>query len=99
MTSTVHQVNGNPTQRSSAGSTIFACRISPASFRALYNLCEPNFASDFHRQPGGLGRKEFFADAFAAIASRQRPALVDMLNGDTRTALQVMLYFNRRYGI
>ncbi len=70
-----------------------------AEFRMLYDLCEPNFASDFHRQPGGLGRKEFFADAFAAIASRQRPALVDMLSGDTRTALQVMLYFNRRYGI
>ena len=70
-----------------------------AEFRVLYDLCEANFASDFHRQPGGLGRKEFFADAFAAIASRQRPALVDMLSGDTRTALQVMLYFNRRYGI
>lgn len=70
-----------------------------AEFRVLYDLCEPKFASDFHRQPGGLGRKEFFADAFAAIASRQRPALVDMLSGDTRTALQVMLYFNRRYGI
>jgi hypothetical protein len=24
---------------------------------------------------------------------------VDMLSGDTRTALRVMLYFNRRYGI
>jgi len=70
-----------------------------AEFRVLYDRCESNFASDFHRQPGGLGRKEFFADAFAAIASRQRPALVDMLSGDTRTALQVMLYFNRRYGI
>ncbi|HEY1322664.1 MAG TPA: hypothetical protein VGF32_20575 [Streptosporangiaceae bacterium] len=70
-----------------------------AEFRVLYDQCEPKFASDFHRQPGGLGRKEFFADAFAAIASRQRPALVDMLSGDTRTALQVMLYFNRRYGI
>jgi len=70
-----------------------------AEFRVLYDLCESHFASDFHRQPGGLGRKEFFADAFAAIASRQRPALVDMLSGDTRTALQVMLYFNRRYGI
>ena len=65
----------------------------------LYDQCESHFASDFHRQPGGLGRKEFFADAFSAIASRQRPALVDMLSGDTRTALQVMLYFNRRYGI
>ena len=51
------------------------------------------------RLPGGLGRKEFFADAFAAIASGQRPALVDMLSGDTRTALRLMLYFNRRYGI
>ena len=70
-----------------------------AEFRRLYDQCEPHLASDFHRQPGGLGRKEFFADAFAAIASRQRPALVDMLNGDTRTALRVMLYFNRRYGI
>jgi hypothetical protein len=70
-----------------------------AEFRMLYDQCESYFASDFHRQPGGLGRKEFFADAFAAIASRQRPALVDMLNGDTRTALRVMLYFNRRYGI
>jgi hypothetical protein len=70
-----------------------------AEFRMLYDQCEPHLASDFHRQPGGLGRKEFFADAFAAIASSQRPALVDMLSGDTRTALRVMLYFNRRYGI
>ncbi|GAA3792408.1 hypothetical protein GCM10022226_09600 [Sphaerisporangium flaviroseum] len=68
-------------------------------FIALYDECGPLFASAFHKQPGGLGRKEFFADAFAAIASRQRPALVDMLNGDTRAALNVMLFFNRRYGI
>jgi hypothetical protein len=70
-----------------------------AEFRLLYDQCQPYFASDFHRQPGGLGRKEFFADAFAAIASGQRPALVDMLRGETRTALRVMLYFNRRYDI
>jgi hypothetical protein len=70
-----------------------------AEFRRLYEQCLPHLASDFHRQPGGLGRKEFFADAFAAIASGQRPALVDMLNGETRTALWVMLYFNRRYDI
>jgi hypothetical protein len=70
-----------------------------AEFRMLYDLCQSHFASDFHRQPGGLGRKEFFADAFAAIASGQRPALVDMLSGETRTALRVMLYFNRRYDI
>jgi hypothetical protein len=70
-----------------------------AEFRMVYEQCQPHLASDFHHQPGGLGRKEFFADAFAAIASRQRPALVDMLGGDTRTALRVMLYFNRRYGI
>jgi hypothetical protein len=70
-----------------------------AEFRMLYDQCLAHLASDFHKQPGGLGRKEFFADAFAAIASRQRPALVDMLGGDTRGALNVMLYFNRRYGI
>jgi hypothetical protein len=70
-----------------------------AQFRLLYEQCEPHLASDFHRQPGGLGRKEFFADAFAAIASGQRPALVDMLSGQTRSALLVMLYFNRRYDI
>jgi hypothetical protein len=68
-------------------------------FKMLYDQCKPHFVSDFHRQRGGLGRKEFFADAFAAIASGQRPALVDMLGGNTRTALWVMLYFNRRYGI
>jgi len=68
-------------------------------FRMIYDHCQPYIASDFHRQRGGLGRKEFFADAFAAIASAQRPALVDMLGGNTRIALQVMLYFNRRYGI
>jgi len=68
-------------------------------FRAVYDHCKPHIVSDFHRQRGGLGRKEFFADAFAAIASGQRPALVDMLGGDTRSALWVMLYFNRRYGI
>ncbi len=73
--------------------------LDSAEFRMLYDQCQPHLASDFHRQPGGLGRKEFFADAFAAIASGQRPALVDMLSGDTRTALRVMLYFNRRYGI
>ena len=70
-----------------------------AEFRLIYDLCRPYLASDFHQQRGGLGRKEFFADSFAAIASGQRPALVDMLNGNTRVALRVMLYFNRRYGI
>jgi hypothetical protein len=70
-----------------------------AEFRMLYEHCQPYIASDFHRQRGGIGRKEFFADAFAAIASAQRPALVDMLSGNTRIALGVMLYFNRRYGI
>jgi hypothetical protein len=68
-------------------------------FKRIYDQCQPYIASDFHRQRGGLGRKEFFADSFAAIASAQRPALVDMLSGNTRLALQVMLYFNRRYGI
>jgi hypothetical protein len=68
-------------------------------FRALYGRCLLRLVSDFHRQEGSLGRREFFADAFAAIASSQRPALVDMLGGDTRTALDVMLYFNVRYGI
>jgi hypothetical protein len=70
-----------------------------AEFRMLYDQCLPNLVSDFHRQQGTLGRREFFADAFAAIASRQRPALVDMLGGSTRVALNVMLFFNRRYGI
>jgi hypothetical protein len=68
-------------------------------FRELYHQCLPYLQSDFHRQASDLGRHEFFADAFAAIASRQRPALVDMLGGDTRVALNVMLFFNRRYGI
>ena len=68
-------------------------------FRALYAQCLPHLESDFHRQAEHLGRHEFFADAFAAIASRQRPALVDMLGGDTRAALNVMLFFNRKYGI
>ncbi len=70
-----------------------------AEFLALYEQCLPSVRSDFHRQRGMLGRREFFADAFAAIASSQRPALVDMLGGDTRAALNVMLYFNVRYGI
>lgn len=68
-------------------------------FRSLYSRCLSRLVSDFHRQEGSLGRREFFADAFAAIASGQRPALVDMLGGDTRIALDVMLYFNVRYGI
>ncbi|GAA1849144.1 hypothetical protein [Actinomadura bangladeshensis] len=71
---------------------------SPA-FRKLYEECRPYLASAFHKQPDALGRREFFADAFAAISSRQRPALVDMLAGNIRTALEVMLFFNRRYGI
>jgi hypothetical protein len=70
-----------------------------ADFRGLYTQCLPHIASDFHRHGQALGRREFFADAFAAIASSQRPALVEMLSGDTRTALDVMLYFNVRYGL
>lgn len=69
------------------------------AFRALYERCLPLLAADFHKQPGSLGRREFFADAFAAITARQRPALVDMLGGDVRMALDVMLFFNRKYGI
>ena len=68
-------------------------------FQTLYDRCLPHLASDFHRHSGTLGRREFFADAFAAIASSQRPALVEMLSGDTRSALDVMLYFNIRYGV
>jgi hypothetical protein len=68
-------------------------------FHRLYGRCRPRMASPFHSEPGVLGRREFFADAFASIASGQRPALVDMLSGDTRAALDVMLYFNVRYGI
>ncbi|HEX9033873.1 MAG TPA: hypothetical protein VF834_18695 [Streptosporangiaceae bacterium] len=70
-----------------------------AEFGRLYQECLPLMISDFHRQGGPLGRREFFADAFAAIASSQRPALVEMVGGDTRAALRVMLYFNVRYGI
>lgn len=70
-----------------------------AAFRALYDRCLPYLSSEFHQAPGVLGRREFFADAFAAISSRQRPALVDMLAGNIRMALDVMLFFNRRYGI
>jgi hypothetical protein len=70
-----------------------------SDFRTLYARCLPHIASEFHRHASSLGRREFFADAFAAIASSQRPALVEMLSGDTRTALDVMLYFNVRYGM
>jgi hypothetical protein len=70
-----------------------------AEFRGLYERCQPSMISDFQWQDSEVGRREFFADAFAAIASGQRPALVDMLGGDTRAALDVMLYFNVRYGL
>jgi hypothetical protein len=70
-----------------------------AEFCRLYQRCLPMLISEFHRQDGALGRREFFADAFAAIASGQRPALVEMLAGNTRAALDVMLYFNVRYGM
>ena len=69
-----------------------------AEFAGLYGRCEAHLASEFHRH-SALGRREFFADAFAAIASSQRPALVEMLSGNTRSALDVMLYFNVRYGM
>jgi hypothetical protein len=70
-----------------------------AEFGRLYRDCQPWMVSDFHRQYDHTGRREFFADAFAAIASGQRPALVEMLGGNIRAALTVMLYFNVRYGI
>jgi hypothetical protein len=70
-----------------------------AEFTRLYGQCAPWMAADLHRQAGHLGRREFFADAFAAVASGQRPALVEMLGGNTRVAMDVMLYFNARYGI
>ena len=70
-----------------------------AEFQGLYGRCLPYLVGDFHRHGGPLSRREFFADAFAAIASSQRPALVEMLSGNTRAALDVMLYFNVRYGM
>jgi hypothetical protein len=70
-----------------------------ADFGTVYERCLQHLASEFHRRDGAFSRREFFADAFAAIASSQRPALVEMLSGDTRSALDVMLYFNVRYGI
>jgi hypothetical protein len=70
-----------------------------ADFRALHGRCLPHLPSELYQHDAALGRREFFADAFAAIASGQRPALVEMLSGDTRTALDVMLYFNVRYGM
>jgi hypothetical protein len=70
-----------------------------AEFVRLYERSLPWMCSEFHRYGGPAGRREFFADAFAAIASSQRPALVEMLSGNTRLALAVMLYFNVRYGI
>jgi hypothetical protein len=70
-----------------------------AEFGELYRDCQPWMISDFHRHRDPMGRREFFADAFAAIASGQRPALVEMLGGNIRAALSVMLYFNVRYGI
>lgn len=76
-----------------------AWQSDSVEFDALYEQCLPFMDSDFHRQDGHLGRREFFADAFAAIASSQRPALVEMVGGNTRAALNVMLYFNVRYGI
>src|SRR5215470_17412759 len=36
-------------------------------FRRLYDRCLPRLVSYFHRQEGAIGRREFFADAFAAI--------------------------------
>jgi hypothetical protein len=68
-------------------------------FGTVYERCRQHLASEFHRRDGTFSRREFFADAFAAIASSQRPALVEMLSGNTRSALDVMLYFNVRYGI
>ena len=68
-------------------------------FCQLYDACQSDLRSDFHRLVGQLGRREFFADAFAAIVSSQRPALVEMVGGNIRAALSVMLYFNVRYGI
>jgi len=40
---------------------------------------------DFHPASVAAAAVRVFAEAFAAIASKQRPALVDMLVGDTRT--------------
>jgi hypothetical protein len=70
-----------------------------AEFRMLYARCEPCLVNHSYKQAGDLGRREFFADAFAMIASSQRPALVDILGGNTRITLTIMLYFNKRYGL
>ena len=76
-----------------------AWQSDSAEFVTLYEQSLPWMRSTFHRERGMVGRREFFADAFAAIASGQRPALVEMVGGNTRAALNVMLYFNVRYGI
>ena len=84
MTSTALTINGSLTPRSSS---------------ALYDQCLPHMVSAFHRQPGAPRPPGVLRGRVRCDASRQRRALVEMLGGDTRAALNVMLYFNVRYGI
>lgn len=68
-------------------------------FRSIYAACLPRLTNDFYRLPGDRGPMEFFAEAFAALASGNQDKLIDLLGGDTATAVTVWSYLRERYGI
>lgn len=68
-----------------------------ALWGAVYRTCQPFLALSVHRAEAPVGRREFFADALAAVASRATVELLDWLNGNRDLVLLVAAYFRQQF--
>ncbi|MEU8310619.1 hypothetical protein AB0C84_44385 [Actinomadura sp. NPDC048955] len=66
-------------------------------FRAVYQTCLPALTLPTHLLPGELGRRELFADAFAALRAEATVELLGWLSGERQLLLLVDAYFRQEF--
>ncbi|MEU4827757.1 hypothetical protein AB0H37_38340 [Actinomadura sp. NPDC023710] len=68
-----------------------------ALFAAVYQTCVPALTLPVHLLPDELGRREFFADAFAALGAGATVELLGWLGGERELLLLLVAYFRQQF--
>ncbi|MEV3927667.1 hypothetical protein [Actinomadura coerulea] len=66
-------------------------------FVSVYQTCAPALALPVHQIRGPVGRREFFADAFAALGAGATLELLSWLSGERELLLLVAAYFRQQF--
>jgi hypothetical protein len=64
---------------------------------SVHQTCLPYLVQHVHRAPEGVGRRELFADAFAALTAAATVDLLDWLGGDRELVLLVQAFFVHQF--